>query len=830
MLAALALAAVCAAPAPIALSSGHSYVDAGVEALVLPGAPGELAAVRAQPACREFEPITGQPNFGASKGSAWLRFVPAFPDRDAWFAVVRFVGLEQLCFHWPVSGTYQADCVNRKVATDRKRMRHGRILFPVPADLSPDRPVYVQAQGDLWLKVPLELASAIALLDWEESREYAWGLYFGLLGTLIVISVLMYLGRPDRANLYFALHIAVLTFALGIWQGRFVAFDFDAFSWTRIMPSLVALYLAFGSKFYQHFLDTRAHVPVAHRLFQVVFVVGLVMAPAQWVFPVLVTQVLGLCSLIWLVCILGASAQRARVGYRPALWGLAAGGVMMAAVFLNALTVLRGFLWDARLTLEMAYLGNLLSAAFLLFGLVYRVRTLVEDRDRATALAQANQKLLVRRAQYDELTGLPNRAKLRAELQDHVLGAASGTARRGALFIAGLNRFRAINHALSYEGGDAVLEEVAGRMRELAVPEDLLARIGPATFAWLCWLPDTADRQHVSEQGERLRRVLSMPLLRGRGAALTIAVGAATFPDDAVTAELLLRCSDEAYYRAKERGGALEIYQPGLHEHAQNYLELNKNLRAALARNELDLHFQPLCGTDPVRPLGCECLLRWRHEGVYVPPERFLPVAESADLIVPLTDWVFYRACLQQVRWRAAGIDMGPLYVNVSASQFHLPDLSGRVRRALAEAELPGSALVLEITESMLLEDLEQTQRTLFELREVGVGIAVDDFGVGYSSLSYLRSLPVHSIKIDRSFLRGVPEEPEAAAVINAVIALGRELNLTVIAEGIESQVQQDFLAERGVDLLQGFHLARPMSADDAARWYVSQHAPHAAA
>ncbi len=827
MLAAMMLAAACAAPSPIEAAPVHQYLDAGVEKFLDAGGQRGLEQLLTTPDCARFTPVNGEPNFGLRDESLWLRFALRLDQPRDWRLVVRFLGLRQICVYWPLAdGALETDCVDHGSPEFHQRAHQGRLSFPVPADYAPGAAIHLRAEPILWLKVPLELAPVDALADHEASSQYGWGLYYGLMGAIILVGGLLFLGRPDRAYLYFALHLGANTFGLGAWQGRFTLFDRAGFSSSELLPPAIALFLVFGALFYQSYLNTRKRAPRLHALLWVTLLAALALGIAQQFAPLIGIRGQALLAAVWVLLVLAAAWRALRQGFTPALWVLAAGAVLLAAVALNALSVGGYLLLGARETLQLAYLGNLVAGLFIVVGLVARVRRLARERDRAATLAEARQQLLIHRSQIDELTGLPNRARLASDLAEQLIGGEDTGLRRCALTIFSLNRFRAINHAVGYAGGDEVLKELAGRLRESAGADDLLARIGPSAFAWLRWMRDDETLQAAVERGEEMRCRLTRPAQSGQGTAITVSAGTAVFPDQAKTPDELLRYADEAFYRAKEdEVPGLRLFQPIMHQRAEQYLQTNQDLRRAVGANELELHFQPLCELQAMRPRAAEALLRWRHNGAYVPPAQFLPVAESADLLEPITGWVFREACRQILRWREIGLHGIPLYVNVSANQFQLPGFAGRVQSALADAGLPGSALVLEITEGMLVAGLDQARATLLALRECGVGIAVDDFGVGYSSLSYLRTLPVQSIKIDRSFLHGIPEETEAVSVIRAIIALARELKLTAIAEGIETSAQYEFLRTGGVDLGQGYHIARPMPGSEFVSWWRNAHA-----
>jgi diguanylate cyclase (GGDEF)-like protein len=831
MLAALVLAAGCSVPPPVTVAGDFQHLSAGLEALVSRDTAPTFDEVTRAPRCGEFEPLNRQPNFGALAGNAWLRFTPVLgePAPMRWRLLVRFVGLETVCVHWPVPGGHAEQCTRRSDPADRASWAGSRLVFTPPTDFTPGEPIYVYADSRMWLKVPLELATADALLRHESRSELGWGLYYGLLIMIVTVSLGLYVGQRDRAFLYFALCIGAMTAALALWQGRLVAWDPAAFSLTRLGPAISGLFLAFGTRFYQSFLATSAHAPRVHRVLEACFWLGLAVGALTLVAPVEATRAQGFLFLVWIAAVLVAATGRVRARFWPAAWILAAGSVLLFAVFFNALAAAGKLVFEARFTLQLLYAGNLLAAAFLVFGLISRVRLLAAERDRANEVAAANRSLALYRAHFDELTGLPNATKFREGLQERI-AARSGAVRRLAVVTVSPERFRSINQGLGHDAGDAVLVEFAERLRRALHDGELLARIGSATFVLALEVDPEDGIAGLEARCATLRKALAAPLLSGRGATLGITMGAALYPEHGTVAEELLRGSEIAWDRAHDDASPLlRLFEPALHRRAEHYLELNQDLRQAISRDELELHFQPLCRLDDRRVLAAEALLRWQRDGQSIAPDQFIPVAEAGELIEPLTDWVFRHACRQIHQWRARGQSL-PVCVNVSAPQFRLPNFVERIDRALREADVPPELLALEITESLLMQDLPATRKTLAQLRERGIEVAVDDFGVGYSSLAYLRSLPVTSIKIDRSFLIGVPHESESVAVINAIIALGKDLLLGVIAEGVETDAQREFLLARGVSVGQGFLLARPMPAAAFESWLLQRSRGAAAA
>jgi len=420
-------------------------------------------------------------------------------------------------------------------------------------------------------------------------------------------------------------------------------------------------------------------------------------------------------------------------------------------------------------------------------------------------------------AYHDSLTGLPNRTLL-AEHLDLALARARRNDTSIALLFVDLDDFKLVNDSLGHQAGDEVLTRVAKRLRESLRVSDLLARQGGDEF--LVLVTDIAgDPQAQAERIARLiARVLEPPLVvSGAEFHVTASVGISCFPRDADDAESLLTHADAAMYDVKSAGRrGHAIYSGGAHEPLAR-LSLTTRLRRALEREEFTLCYQPIVALPDRSVVGLEALIRWQdgRRGTVMPAE-FIPVAEETGLIESLGQWVLERVCRQLRAWRAAGLD-AQVAVNVSVRQLRRPDFSVRLRRLLQWEGLEPGALTLEVTESTAMGEPRRTEPALRELARAGVTLAIDDFGSGHSSLDRLRSLPVEVLKIDRSFLHEVPEDPEASAMVVAIIRLAEALGMTTVAEGVETARQLEFLAAHGCPRVQGFHLARPMEAEPAA-------------
>ncbi len=411
----------------------------------------------------------------------------------------------------------------------------------------------------------------------------------------------------------------------------------------------------------------------------------------------------------------------------------------------------------------------------------------------------------------DGPTGLPNR-ELFTEQLDHALKRAAREQRPVALLLLDLDRFKRINDTLGHDGGDRALGDVARRLRGCVRESELLARLGGDEF--VVAIEGYRDTPEVDRVAGRLLAELERPLaLDGYEFELGGSIGISCFPEDGEDVVTLLKHADSAMYRAKDQGrNTHQYYSAEINARVLERVELEADLRRALERDEFRLEYQPKIDLASGALVGAEVLLRWHHpERGSVPPAQFIPVAEQSGLIVPIGRWVLRSACLQAGVWQARDHRPVPIAVNLSGRQFADRSLYRDVFDILVEAQLSPSCLELEITESTMVQDPAHARDVLGSLKELGIGIAVDDFGTGYSSLAYLKGFPVDVLKIDRSFVRDIPDDPDDTAITRAVVALAHSLRLQVVAEGVETEEQRGFLHQIGCDLGQGYLFARPL-------------------
>jgi len=435
--------------------------------------------------------------------------------------------------------------------------------------------------------------------------------------------------------------------------------------------------------------------------------------------------------------------------------------------------------------------------------------------------SKESQARLVQLANFDPLTNLPNRLFAMNRL-NHALEHARRRNEKLAVLLIDLDDFKTLNDGLGLPAGDELLVGVARRLQERLRCEDTLARFGGDEFMVI--LEDIPSPEEVALIARALLNLFEtpMPIGDGQEAYLGGCIGISIYPDDGLGSEELVRNADAALNQAKaESRNSYRYYTQSLTERANRRLTLEARLRKALRQGEFRLHYQPLIEVATGRPFGVEALLRWDSDDGMVPPGEFIPLAEETGLIIPIGAWVLREACRQAQRWRSAGIPLKTLAVNLSPRQFRKADLVGQIREALRLSGLPAECLELEITEGALVDDVEQARATLAALKALGVQLAVDDFGTGYSSLGYLRSFPLDKLKIDQSFMRGVPDDHGNLEIVSTIVGLARNLELRLLAEGVENPRQLQTLRELGCEQCQGYLFSRALQADELQRsWH----------
>ena len=424
-------------------------------------------------------------------------------------------------------------------------------------------------------------------------------------------------------------------------------------------------------------------------------------------------------------------------------------------------------------------------------------------------------------AHHDPLTALPNRTLFENRLQA-ALACAQVSNRQGAVLFLDLDRFKHINDSLGHPVGDLLLKGIAQRLKDQVRDVDTVARLGGDEFIIL--LPGLHKSSDANAIANKLLACFTAPFQAGEHEFFTSAsIGISLYPQDGSDVASLIRNADAAMYRSKAKGrNRVEAYTRDLTAQASERVALEHELRRAIERNELSLCYQPKFSLKTQSLVGAEALIRWTHPTFgEVPPEHFIHLAEENGTILQLGDWVLEQACRQMYSWQKTYEPFGPLSINLAGAQLRQPNLAKRIEHLLKAYQLNPGDLQLEITENFIMSQAEEALAILHQLKQLGVQLAIDDFGTGYSSLSYLKRLPLDILKIDQSFIRGLPDDPNDAAIARAIIALGRSMQLTIIAEGVENHAQQQFLATEGCEQIQGYIVSLPLRPEEFASTFL---------
>jgi diguanylate cyclase (GGDEF)-like protein/PAS domain S-box-containing protein len=439
---------------------------------------------------------------------------------------------------------------------------------------------------------------------------------------------------------------------------------------------------------------------------------------------------------------------------------------------------------------------------------------------RDISARKETEKAILHQAAHDGLTGLPNRIRL-GECLTEAVAKVQREGGSAALLVLDLNRFKEVNDTFGHQDGDELLQEVAHRLASQRRCSETVSRLGGDEFALL--LP-SATTEDALRRADELHQVLSAAFeLQGFSVETGASIGVVLAPEHGSDADTLLRRADVAMYVAKQAGGGSALYSDEHDQHSPARLALVGQLRHAIEHNELTLYYQPKVESRDGEVIGVEALVRWAHpEHGFVMPDQFISLAEQSGLIGPLTKWVIGEALRQGRAWRDDGVVL-PVAVNLSMRNLHDRQLAEHVQSALEQYDLPPDALELELTESSLMADPARAMAVLSQLSAMGLRMAVDDFGTGYSSLSYLKNLPVHELKVDRSFVRDMTGEPRDRAIVQSTIDLAHHLGLRVVAEGVEDAATWELLRRLGCDIAQGYYLSRPIPAGQLREWLANR-------
>lgn len=452
-------------------------------------------------------------------------------------------------------------------------------------------------------------------------------------------------------------------------------------------------------------------------------------------------------------------------------------------------------------------LGALLAAFFMLKGMR---RTLVKAEYDLNYLAM-----------FDPVTNLPNRNALNARITQAVARAERVNSGLAVLFLD-LDNFKIINDTLGHDAGDELLHQVAARLSSAIRSADTVFRLGGDEFTVL--IEDIPESSAAGVIATTLINALQLPFnLINREVYITTSIGISHYPEDSHHFKTLLKNADTAMYHAKSRGkNNFQFFSAEMNSKAQKRLEVETSLRRALENNEFETFYQPQVDQRTGEVVGMEALMRWRHpERGLVSPAEFIPIAEETGLIVPMGAWILKQSCLQCREWHAAGFPDLKIAVNLSGKQFNQENLAAQIAQILQETQFDPAYLELEITESAIMETSNHAIDILNQLRQMGLSLSIDDFGTGYSSMNYLKRFPISKLKIDRSFVMDIPHDTEDGAITEAIIALAKALDIAVVAEGVETAEQAEFLSQRECHLVQGFYYSKPMPSYMASAFLV---------
>lgn len=609
-------------------------------------------------------------------------------------------------------------------------------------------------------------------------------------------------------NMRYSLRMTVISMAVAVVSSLFALWlvSVDRLSWRRLLPGSLVMGSGIAVMHYTGMAAIEVSTPITWRY--------------GWVsISVLIALLASFCAL-WLTFRLrheGARIALMRFG-AAVLMGIAIAGMhysgMMAAEMPAHMAMARGGMHGSWVAAMVSIITLFILAITLLLSML-DARLQARTALLASSLAQANQEL-AQLALQDTLTRLPNRALFEDRLAQ-AIGKAARARGQFSLMFMDLDGFKAVNDTFGHEMGDRLLVAVTERLLRPLKGQYTLARIGGDEFVLLA---ETGDPQDAARLAAALVAAVDCPVRIDRcDLAVTLSIGIAVYPLDGQNERDLMFNADAAMYHTKHAGrNGYHFFQPSMNTFARRQLQLTSDLWSAVEREELRLHYQPKFQTLGKARVGFEALLRWEHpsQGLLA-PDLFLPLAEKTGAIIPIGNWVINEACRQLAAWRAAGKSAWTVAVNLSPLQFEQPQLVDVVIDALARHRIPPERLILEVTETTAMRNPEQSIEMLNRLTQLGVKASIDDFGTGYSSLLYLKRLPACELKIDRAFVKELAKEGEDATIVSAIVALARTLNLNVVAEGVETHQQLEFLTALGCDTLQGYFLGKPVSADSIA-------------
>ena len=431
---------------------------------------------------------------------------------------------------------------------------------------------------------------------------------------------------------------------------------------------------------------------------------------------------------------------------------------------------------------------------------------------------------LLHQATHDSLTNLPNRALLDDRIGQAIIQANINDKPMSVLFLD-LDHFKLINDSLGHGMGDKLLREIAKRLNNCLVDIDTVARIGGDEF--IIVLASIKNFDESIDISEKMLKVIRQPIqIDNRDLIITASIGISTYPKDGDDVETLIRNADTAMYQAKGSGrDNFKFFTKSMNQRVSQRLQLQNELHGAIERNEFKLVYQPILHLETEKILSVEALLRWNHHKMgNIPPLDFIPLAEDTGLIMPISDWVIQEACRQNAEWQKAGLPKIQTAINISGRSLKYTDIAERFKAVIQKTKIDPSLIVVELTESILMDKTDKTIRKLHELKDIGITIAIDDFGTGYSSLSYLNTLPVDKLKIDKSFIDKINSSEQDTALVLTILSMAKNLSLKVVAEGVETAEEVKFLKTHACDEVQGFYYAKPLSPENFVEFLLKNH------
>jgi diguanylate cyclase len=810
----------CALPDPVSLVEGASLRLDGAQRFVVADPerrlnPDTLLRLPACEALGKADDARPSPQRGQRSWSVLRVRLPS--TESDWALRVPYSGMREVCTYWPLQqGGWRTECAGLAPEGPADIIRgQAQPVFLLPPDLDTTRPILLSGESPFVRLYPIEVAPLGEILRATEVNRLRTGLYYGLLIAIVAYGLLLFYSTREYTVLAFGAYIGLFGAGLFFLEGYHA--DWLGPGWGALTINAPYLILAgcflAGCLFLSGFLRTREGQPWMHYVLWgagwgsvgLMLLAGLSPASSWWS-----AEAGGLLFPIAGLAVAGNAVRVGRAHAGPLLIGFA---MLVVAIF--AATLMRtGWLPAIGIdSLDVLRVGPLLAGLALGFAIERQMVTLRRQRDRASLLADTHQRIALYRAQFDSVTSLPNRNRF-AELLSERIAAGEGRRVFGLLCID-LDRFKSLRHILGHDNAKDILVAVADRLRRFETGGRVLGRIEADEFALL--VPLAADQEMAIAALEEIARAINAGVavpfsVDGQDVRVTASIGGTLYPFDGNSGERLFHQCEAAIFEAKEAGGdGFALFGtsegPGIHDRWR----IRTRLSRALDKGKLEVYYQPIIDLRSGTVVQLEALTRWQDELLgEVMPSQFIPVAESFNLIDDLSRQMINEVCEAMQSWREDGMICPQVAINVSPRQLRDGRLHHELLGQLKQHRLPCELISVEITENTLVENLASAQVMLAALTEEGIKITVDDFGVGYSSLTYLRSLPVDALKIDRSFISRLGESPEEETLVMSILDLARNLGLKVVGEGVENSTQVRLLRRHGCDMAQGYLFGRP--------------------